>query len=310
MPARPGAAGGQDRARHPADPSAAAARRVEPVLHRAATLGGRSALRSPLPRALAARAGRRERALRARLRRADRHAGLRPRAPAVGAYRRRRASPAAGRRMILKLHHSLSDGVGPGADDGRAGRADREPSHAGTAAGAARGARPDAGGACGRCARPRVAARPGPRAPRRARHCRAASELVGNPIGRGVRARRRWPARSDGCSARPPRRSARSCAAARSACASTPSPCPIDRLKAAAQRVHGKLNDAFVAGVAGGLRRYHEAHGMPVDALRMSMPINVRDGRHGHGRGQSVRARALRGAGRHRVAGGAHDGDP
>ena len=32
---------------------------------------------------------------------------------------------------------------------------------------------------------------------------------------------------------------------------------PVDRLKAAARRVRGKLNDAFVAGVAGGLRRYH-----------------------------------------------------
>src|SRR5262245_2779561 len=53
---------------------------------------------------------------------------------------------------------------------------------------------------------------------------------------------------------------------------------PVDRLKVAAKRVHGKLNDAFVAGVAGGLRRYHEAHGLEVDALRMSMPINVREG--------------------------------
>ena len=53
---------------------------------------------------------------------------------------------------------------------------------------------------------------------------------------------------------------------------------PVDRLKAAAKRAHGKLNDAFVAGVAGGLRRYHEAHDASVPALRMSMPINVREG--------------------------------
>jgi len=52
---------------------------------------------------------------------------------------------------------------------------------------------------------------------------------------------------------------------------------PVDRLKAAAKRAHGRVNDAFVAGVAGGLRRYHEAHGMPVQQLRMSMPINVRE---------------------------------
>jgi diacylglycerol O-acyltransferase / wax synthase len=53
---------------------------------------------------------------------------------------------------------------------------------------------------------------------------------------------------------------------------------PVDRLKAAAKRAHGKLNDAFVAGVAGGLRRYHDIHHAPVPALRMSMPINVREG--------------------------------
>ena len=29
----------------------------------------------------------------------------------------------------------------------------------------------------------------------------------------------------------------------------------------ASKRVGGKLNDAFVAGVAGGLRRYHDAMG-------------------------------------------------
>ncbi len=49
-------------------------------------------------------------------------------------------------------------------------------------------------------------------------------------------------------------------------------------LKAAGKAVGGTLNDAFVAAVAGGLRRYHERHGAPVEALRMTMPINVRDG--------------------------------
>jgi len=47
-------------------------------------------------------------------------------------------------------------------------------------------------------------------------------------------------------------------------------------LKAAARASGGTLNDAFVAGVAGGLRRYHEHHDAPVEALRMTMPINVR----------------------------------
>jgi diacylglycerol O-acyltransferase len=51
----------------------------------------------------------------------------------------------------------------------------------------------------------------------------------------------------------------------------------VDALRAASKRVDGKLNDAFVAGVAGGLRLYHEAHGAPIEAIRMSMPINIRD---------------------------------
>ena len=51
---------------------------------------------------------------------------------------------------------------------------------------------------------------------------------------------------------------------------------PLDDLRAAAKAADGKLNDAFVAAVAGGLQRYHAALGAPVDALRMTMPINVR----------------------------------
>jgi len=51
---------------------------------------------------------------------------------------------------------------------------------------------------------------------------------------------------------------------------------PLAELKAAARTVDGKLNDAFLAAVAGGLRRYHDRHGVAVDALRMTMPINVR----------------------------------
>lgn len=50
----------------------------------------------------------------------------------------------------------------------------------------------------------------------------------------------------------------------------------LDDMKRAAKSVGGSLNDAFVASVIGGLQRYHEFHGMPVDDLRMVMPINVR----------------------------------
>jgi diacylglycerol O-acyltransferase len=51
---------------------------------------------------------------------------------------------------------------------------------------------------------------------------------------------------------------------------------PLDDLRAAAKAADGKLNDAFVAAVAGGLQRYHSGLGAPVDELRMTMPINVR----------------------------------
>jgi WS/DGAT/MGAT family acyltransferase len=51
---------------------------------------------------------------------------------------------------------------------------------------------------------------------------------------------------------------------------------PLDELKAAAKTVGGSLNDAFVAGVLGGLARYHELHGASPDELRMVMPINLR----------------------------------
>lgn len=51
---------------------------------------------------------------------------------------------------------------------------------------------------------------------------------------------------------------------------------PLGEMKVAARRAGGKLNDAFVAAIAGGWRRYHDRHGAPASALRMSMPINVR----------------------------------
>jgi WS/DGAT/MGAT family acyltransferase len=53
---------------------------------------------------------------------------------------------------------------------------------------------------------------------------------------------------------------------------------PLGDLKAAPKVVSGRLNDAFVAGVAGGLRRYHDKHGSEVHSLRMTMPISVRTG--------------------------------
>ncbi len=51
---------------------------------------------------------------------------------------------------------------------------------------------------------------------------------------------------------------------------------PLDRLQSAAHLVDSTLNDAFLAAIAGGMRRYHEHHLALVDHLCISMPINVR----------------------------------
>jgi diacylglycerol O-acyltransferase len=51
---------------------------------------------------------------------------------------------------------------------------------------------------------------------------------------------------------------------------------PVDQLKAAGKAAGGSLNDAFLAAVTGGLRRYHEAHDSGVSELRVTMPISVR----------------------------------
>ncbi|HVB90843.1 MAG TPA: wax ester/triacylglycerol synthase domain-containing protein [Acidimicrobiales bacterium] len=50
----------------------------------------------------------------------------------------------------------------------------------------------------------------------------------------------------------------------------------LPAMKSASKLVEGRLNDAFLAGVAGGLARYHDKHGVDVEQLRMTMPINVR----------------------------------
>ncbi|MCJ7671866.1 MAG: WS/DGAT domain-containing protein, partial [Acidimicrobiia bacterium] len=51
---------------------------------------------------------------------------------------------------------------------------------------------------------------------------------------------------------------------------------PLDDLKRAAKAAGGTLNDAFVGGVVGGLRRYHERHRANCDELRVTLPISIR----------------------------------
>jgi diacylglycerol O-acyltransferase len=52
----------------------------------------------------------------------------------------------------------------------------------------------------------------------------------------------------------------------------------LDALKKSAKSAGGTVNDAYLAAVTGGLRRYHERHGAAVGSLRALMPINLRSG--------------------------------
>ncbi len=50
----------------------------------------------------------------------------------------------------------------------------------------------------------------------------------------------------------------------------------LDELKQAGTVAGGTLNDSFIAGITGGLRRYHERHGTSVDELTVTLPISIR----------------------------------
>ena len=50
----------------------------------------------------------------------------------------------------------------------------------------------------------------------------------------------------------------------------------LTEAKAAAKAAGGRLNDAFLAATAAGLRRYHDEMGSPIEAVRVSVPINLR----------------------------------
>lgn len=51
---------------------------------------------------------------------------------------------------------------------------------------------------------------------------------------------------------------------------------PVMLLKAATRAAGGTINDGFLAGLLGGLRRYHERNGIDVDLLPMAIPVSVR----------------------------------
>ncbi|HWG72651.1 MAG TPA: wax ester/triacylglycerol synthase domain-containing protein [Acidimicrobiales bacterium] len=51
---------------------------------------------------------------------------------------------------------------------------------------------------------------------------------------------------------------------------------PLDVVRAAGRAAGGTVNDAFLAGVTGGLRRYHDKHGAHPEELRLGMAVDLR----------------------------------
>jgi diacylglycerol O-acyltransferase / wax synthase len=53
---------------------------------------------------------------------------------------------------------------------------------------------------------------------------------------------------------------------------------PLTELRAAGKAVGCSVNDAYLAALCGGLGRYHEALGVPVEALPLALPVSLRSG--------------------------------
>jgi WS/DGAT/MGAT family acyltransferase len=51
---------------------------------------------------------------------------------------------------------------------------------------------------------------------------------------------------------------------------------PLADLRAAARSAGASVNDAYLAALCGGLGRYHETLGVPVDALPLALPVSLR----------------------------------
>jgi hypothetical protein len=50
----------------------------------------------------------------------------------------------------------------------------------------------------------------------------------------------------------------------------------FDDLRRAGKSAGVTLNDAFLAGLTGGLRRYHERLGMPIDTIQLGIAVSIR----------------------------------
>jgi diacylglycerol O-acyltransferase / wax synthase len=65
----------------------------------------------------------------------------------------------------------------------------------------------------------------------------------------------------------------------------------LDELKRAARATDGSVNDAYIAALLGGFRRYHERQGVEIEELAMAMPISLRRGDHPMGGNRFAGAR-------------------
>lgn len=52
--------------------------------------------------------------------------------------------------------------------------------------------------------------------------------------------------------------------------------CTLDELKAAGRAVDGTVNDAYMAALLGGIRRYHDALGIELGDIPVAMPVSIR----------------------------------
>jgi diacylglycerol O-acyltransferase len=52
--------------------------------------------------------------------------------------------------------------------------------------------------------------------------------------------------------------------------------CPLADLRTAGKSAGGSVNDAYIAALLGGLRRYHEHHGVEIDELPVTVPVSLR----------------------------------
>jgi diacylglycerol O-acyltransferase len=81
---------------------------------------------------------------------------------------------------------------------------------------------------------------------------------------------------------------------------------PLADLRSAGKAVGGTVNDAFLAGVMGGLRRYHDKHGQRPEALRVGIAVSRRPAGAGSAEDAGVGSGA---AGGSEVVGGGAGGD-